>query len=49
MKITLTILGFEVARLDLDLEFGDDEAPEAEALPPVVASAHRWWTRRGPR
>lgn len=48
MNITLTILGFEIARVNVDL--GDvfaDDSPEATPVDKAIGRISAWWVKRG--
>lgn len=45
MKLRFSVLGFELARITIDIE--RDETPIAETVvAKVVSGTSRWWTKR---
>jgi len=50
MNITFQILGFEVARINLDIDLGDvfsADAPQATPVDKAIGRVSAWWVKRG--
>lgn len=50
MNITFTVLGFEIARVNVDVDLVDlftDDSPTASPLDKGIGRLSAWWVKRG--
>ena len=50
MNISFKVLGFEIARIDVDVDLIDlftDDSPTATPVDKVIGRVSAWWVKRG--
>jgi len=47
VNISFKVLGFEIARIDVDVDLLTDDSPQATPVDKVIGRVSTWWVKRG--